>query len=77
MIDFLLLRLKGAMQELWLEDAVVLRRCNVAGRVLFSDLRDVANELIPIWMAVEEFVQYTGPRHIKSKTDMINISLVF
>ena len=49
MIDFLMLRLRGALQEPWREDVVVLRRCVVAGHVSFKDLRAVANEPIPIW----------------------------
>ena len=73
MIDYLMLRLRGALQEPWLEDTCVLRRCVVAGRVAFCDLRDVAAELIPVWNSVREFVRYTGPRHIKSETDMVSI----
>ena len=73
MIDYLMLRLRGALREPWLEDAAVLRRCVVAGRVSFKDLRDFASELIPVWNSVREFVRYTGPRHIKIETDMVSI----
>ena len=73
MIDYLMLRLRGALQEPWLEDASVLRRCVVAGHVSFCDLRDVAAELISVWNSVREFVRYTGPRHFKSETDMVSI----
>ena len=38
MIDFLLLRLRGAVQESWCEGVSCLRRCVVAGRVEFADL---------------------------------------
>ena len=51
----------------------MLRRCVVAGHISFGDLREVAAELIPVWNSVREFVRYTGPRHITSKTDMISI----
>ena len=70
-IDYLMLRLRGALREPWLEDAAVLRRCVVPSRVSFNDLRDVAFELIPVWNSVREFVRYTGPRHIKSETDIL------
>ena len=39
MLDYLMLRLKGALQEPWLEDATELRRCVAAGRVSFNALR--------------------------------------
>ena len=73
MLDYLMLRLRRALQEPWLEDTLVLRRCIVAGRVSFCDLREVAAELIPVWKSVREFVRYTGPRHIKTETDMVGI----
>ena len=41
MVDYLMLRLRGAQQEPWLEDVCNLRRCVVAGRVKFSELRGV------------------------------------
>ena len=73
MLDYLMLRLRGALQEPWLEDTLVLRRCIVTGRVSFRDLREVAAELIPVWKSVREFVRYTGVRHIKTETDMVGI----
>ena len=73
MVDYLILRLRGALQEPWLEDTRVLRRCVVAGRIVFCDLRDVAAELIPVWNSVREFIRYTGPRHIKIEPDMVSI----
>ena len=39
MVEFLLLRLKGALQEPWLEDVPALRRAIVSGSVRFVDLR--------------------------------------
>ena len=41
MVDFLVLRLRGALQESWLEGVTALRRCVTAGRVSFDDLCDV------------------------------------
>ena len=72
MIDYLMLRLRGALPEPWLEDTPVLRRCIIAGLVSFCDLREVAVELVPVWKSVREFVRYTGPRHFKTETDMVS-----
>ena len=72
MIDYLMLRLRGALPEPWLEDTPVLRRCIIAGRVSFCDLREVAVELVPVWKSVREFVRYTGARYIKTETDMVS-----
>ena len=77
MLDYLVLRLRGALQEPWLEDASVLHRCIVSGRVQFNELREVAAELIPVWKSVREFVRYAGPRHIKSETDMVSLMFYF
>ena len=71
MINLLMLCLRGALQEPWLEDVTVLRRCVVAGRVTFSDL--VALDLIPVWNSMLDFIHYTGPSHIKSETDMVSV----
>ena len=71
MIDFLVLRLRAALQEPWMEDVLTLRRCVVSGQVAFKDLRAVASELIPIWKFVREFVRFSGPRHIKCEADRV------
>ena len=49
MVDCLMLRLRGAMQEPWMEDLPELRRCVVAGKVTFDELRGVVTELMSIW----------------------------
>ena len=71
LIDFLMLHLRGALQEPWMEDVVVLRRRVVAGHVSFKDLRTGENELIPIWDSVCEFVRFSGPRHVKCEADRV------
>ena len=76
MLDYLMLRLRGALHGPWLEDTIALRRCIIAGRVHFNELREVAVELIPVWKTVREFVRYTGPRHIKTETDMVCIAVI-
>ena len=75
MVDFLMLRLRGALQEPWMEDLPELRRCVVAGKVSFDELRGVVTELISIWETVREYVRYTGTRHIKSESDKVGIVL--
>ena len=71
MIDFLVLRLRGALQEPWMEDVTVVRRCVIAGRVLFADLCSFVTELTPMWKFVKEYVRYTRARHLKSSTDRV------
>ena len=71
MIDFLMLRLPGELQEPWMGDVAVLRRCVVAGHVSFNDLRSVADELIPIWDSVRKFVRCSGPRHVMCEADRV------
>ena len=46
MVDFLMLRLRGALQEPWMEDLPELRRCVIAGKVSFDELRGVVSELV-------------------------------
>ena len=59
MVDFLMLRLRGALQESWMEDLPDLRRCVIAGKDSFGELRGVVSELISIWETVREYVRYT------------------
>ena len=51
-VDFLMLRLRGALQEPWMEDVVELRRSVIAGRVPFADLCGVVADLISVWNSV-------------------------
>ena len=48
MVDLLMLRLRGALQEPWMEDLPDLRRCVITGRVSFEELRGVVSQLISI-----------------------------
>ena len=77
MVDFLVLRLRGALQESWMEDVTVVRRCVVAGRVPFADLCGFVSELILVWKFVKEYVRYTGARHLKSSTDRVSFVFFF
>ena len=73
MVDFLVMRLRGALQEPWMEDLPELRRCVVPGKVTFHELRGVVTDLMSIWETVRECVRYTGPRHIKSESDKVGV----
>ena len=76
MVDFLMLRLRGALQEAWMEDVLQLRQCVVAGKVSFAELRGVVKDLISISESVRAFVRYTGPRHIKSESDRASSCII-
>ena len=73
MIDYLMLRLKTALPDSWMEDLPTLRRCVVGGAVDFVDLQAVNRELLTVWKHVREFVRYAGPRHAKSASDNVII----
>ena len=77
MIDFLVLRLRGAIQEPWCESAPCLRRCIVAGHVDFADLRGVVVDLMAVWSKVQDFVKRTGPRHFKTVAGRVIILVEF
>ena len=77
MIDYLMLRLKTALPEPWMEDVSTLRRCVIGGSVDFVDLQAVIRELLTVWKHVREFVRYTGPRHAKSASDKVIIVHAF
>ena len=64
--DYLMLRLRGAVQESWCEDVPCLSRCVVAGRVEFVELRGVVTDLIYVWSSIQGFVRYTCPRHFST-----------
>ena len=74
MIDFLVLRLRGALQESWMEKAPALRRCVLAGHVKFADLCLVASELVANWKIVRVFVRFTCPGHARCQVDKVNSS---
>ena len=79
MVVFLLLRLKSALQEPWVEDVPALRRAVVAGSVDFAGLRGVVDELIPFWTFVRYNVRFTRPHDIESAVETVRLAcwLVF
>ena len=74
MVEFLMLRLKNALQEPWMEDTPQLRRCVVAGHVVFDDLRCVVRELVSVWDFVRDF---TASPHIQSSTGRVSQLFLF
>ena len=72
MIDFLVLRLRGALQESWLDDLPVLRRSVIAGRVLFPDMSDVVRDLLTVWALVQNYTKDSAPRHIKTEAGRVS-----
>ena len=77
MVDFLMLRLRPALQQPWLEDLVTLRRCVLAGAVTLVELRAVIRELRSVWESVREYVRYTGSQHVKSSFDKVQLFVFF
>ena len=74
MIDFLVLHLRGALQESWMEKTHTLRRCVLAGDVTFAHLCLVASELVANWKIVREFVRFTGPGQARCEVDKVSFS---
>ena len=75
MVDFLMFRLPGALQEPWMQDVVDLRRSVIAGPVFCADLRVVVTDLISVWDSVREYVRYTSPPHTQTQTDRVSVLL--
>ena len=71
LVDYLMLRLRGALQEPWLEDVYELHRCFNAGRVQFLELRGVVADLLSVWEYVRIFVRYTGSKHLQRSSDRV------
>ena len=60
-----------------MEDLVTLRRRVLAGAVTFVDLRAVIRELRSVLESVREYVRYTGPKHVKSSFDKVQLFFSF
>ena len=76
MVDFLMLRLRGALQEPWMKDVVDLRRCVIAGQGVFPELCGVVSDLISVWESVRDYVRYTGPVEMQTQPERVS-SFVF
>ena len=75
MVDFLVLRLRGALQESWMEGAPTLRRCVLAGHVTITDMRLVVLDLAANWKIVREFVRFTGSGHARCEVEKVSFPL--
>ena len=71
MVDFLVLRLRGALQASWLEIVTALRQCVTAGRVPFDGRCNVVRDLISVWRSVRKFINESAPRHIKTEAGRV------
>ena len=71
MVEFLVLRLRGALQESWLEGATALRRCVTVGRVSFNVLCGFVRDLISVWRSVRKFIKESASRHVKTEAGRV------
>ena len=76
MVDFLVLRLRGALQESWMDGAPALQRCVLTGQVSFAELRQVIADLVASWTIVREFVRYTAPGHSRCEVDKVRCPFI-
>ena len=72
LLDFLVLQLRGALQEPWLENMVKLRQSVVVGRVLFNELRGMLPELICECHPVQKFTRNSAPRQLKTEAGRVS-----
>ena len=56
-IDYLMVRLRSALYEEWIDGHVALQRCVRAGQVSFDDLRAVVEEIRALWQPIQLFVR--------------------
>ena len=69
--DVLMVRSEWAVYQPWMDCTPHLRSCVISEHVKFSELRWVVSDLISVWGSVQEFVRYTGSRHVKTETDRV------
>ena len=71
-VDYLMVRLRTALYEEWIDGHVTLQRCVRSGQVSFEDLRGVVEDIRALWQPIQQFVRYTGPAHLKEKRDAVS-----
>ena len=69
--DFLMLRLRGALQEPRMENVVILRHSVIARQVSFAERCGVVTDQMSLRDSVLEYVRYTGPPHTQTQTDRV------
>ena len=77
LLEYLLLRLRPACEETWMENLVALRRCIDAGQLDMKELRQLCDELLTVWPEVRHFVRYSGILRGRERSDAVGISLLF
>ena len=70
--DYLMVRLRTALYEEWIDGHITLQRCVRAGQVPFEDLRGVIVDIRALWQTIIQFVRYTGPAHLKERRDAVS-----
>ena len=76
LVDYVILRLKSAVNEDWTEGRVLLRKVISQGFVGFQDLREVITDLVDLWPSIRLFIRYTGLPHVKDQADSVSLSLL-
>ena len=72
-IDYLMVPLRTALYEEWIDGHVTLQCCLRAGQVSFEDLRGVIEEDIrALWQHIQQFVRYTAAAHLKEMRDAVS-----
>ena len=71
-VDFLVLRLRGAQQEPRRENMTKLRKGMGAGRVPSRDLYGVLKDLISVWQLEQGIVRNTALRNIKTEAGRVS-----
>ena len=66
-VDYVVQRLKSALNEEWTEDKPVLRKCVRQGSVNFCDYRALLTDLIDLWPSVRPYIRCTGNPEAKEK----------
>ena len=75
LLEYLLLRLKTAVDEIWMGGLETLRRCVDVGKLDVVSLRQLCEELLTVWSEVRHFVRFSGPLRSRERSDAVSIML--
>ena len=74
LLEYLMLRLRTATQELWMADCGTLLSCIDAGRFSVLELRQLCVELLSVWSDVRHYVRNSGPLRSCERSDAVSFS---
>ena len=77
LVDYVVIRLKSAIYEVWTEEKVLLRKCVRQGFVAFENLRELLTDLIDLWPSIRPYIRCPGLPHVKDHPDNVSCSLSF